>query len=187
MQMGARFTKCCKRYDVPGHAHELTFSCYQSRWFMKKQQPCQWLCDSLQKARTELNFALWAYVFMPNHVHLLIWPREREYSISRILHRIKQPVAQKAIAWLKTHNPEGLRVLDTGHTSQRYRFWQKGGGYDRNIRQIDALIQCVHYIHLNPVRKRLVQAPQEWFYSSAAEWDKAGTGPLSVDRQDWPR
>lgn len=186
MWIGGHVTKSCKRFNVPGHAHELTFSCYQNRWFLKKQQPCQWLSESIQKARLELNFSIWAYVFMPSHVHLLIWPREQEYSISRILHRIKQPVAQKAIAWLKAHNPEGLEVLATGHSTQPYQFWQKGGGYDRNINQIDTLIHCVRYIHLNPVRKNLVQAPEEWVYSSAAEWNKAGTGPLSIDREDWP-
>ena len=88
-------------------------------------------------------FDLWAYVFMPDHVHLVIYPRCDDYSISRILLSIRQPVARKAIAYLKVHHPEGLRAMATGQRARPYHFWQKGGGYDRNITQVDTLISTV--------------------------------------------
>lgn len=123
---------------------------------------------------------------MPNHVHLLIYPQLKPYSISQILHHIKQPVARQAIAWLKQHNPNGLKLLETGQKTQPYRFWQKGGGYDRNIINVETLIDAVQYIHQNPVRKGLAPAAVQWFYSSAACWENPTNGPIPIDRHDWP-
>ena len=51
--------------NAPGEAHELTF--------LKRERVCGWLADALNDARAKLDVRLWAYVFMPDHVHLLIW------------------------------------------------------------------------------------------------------------------
>ncbi len=186
MEIDGKYTKKCKRYNLACHAHELTFSCYRNRNFMSKERVCHWLVESIEQTRVKLDFALWAYVFMPNHVHLLIYPRQKEYSISQILKCIKQPVARKAVAWLKQNNSAGLKQLETSEKVQPYRFWQKGGGYDRNIIQLDTLINSVKYIHRNPVRKELVELPEQWYYSSAAVWKKMRNDPMDIDRDEWP-
>ena len=51
------------------------------------------------------DFDLWAYVLMPEHVHLLIYPKADDYSISAILTDIKQPVTRKALKYIRTHSP----------------------------------------------------------------------------------
>jgi len=123
---------------------------------------------------------------MPNHVHLIVCPRGEQYSISTILQAIKQPVARRAIQYLKTSNPQGLRLLATGQRTRPYEFWQKGGGYDRNIVSVPILIDAVPYIHHNPVRRGLVETPDQWRYSSAADWDGTGSGPIPIDRDSFP-
>ncbi|RKY06672.1 MAG: hypothetical protein DRP56_06985, partial [Planctomycetota bacterium] len=45
------------------------------------------------------GFDIWAFVLMPEHVHLLIYPTDVSYSISAILKSIKQSTARRAIAW----------------------------------------------------------------------------------------
>ncbi len=186
MKQGDRITKKCKRYNFPGQAHELTFSCYHNQNFLIKKRTCDWLVDSILTSKDKHNFSLWAYVFMPNHVHLLIKPRSKNYSISKILKSIKQPVAKKAIAFLKQNNPSGLKFVKTSEKHQAYRFWQKGGGYDRNITKIDTLIKSAKYIHNNPVRKKLTGLTKGWYYSSAAQWDGIKEGPIQIDKGDWP-
>jgi putative transposase len=123
---------------------------------------------------------------MPNHVHLIVCPRREQYSISAILQTIKQPVARRAIQYLKTSNPEGLRLLATGQRIRPCEFWQKGGGYDRNITSVPILIEAVHYIHNNPVRKGLAETPDRWRYSSAPDWDGTGHGPIPIDHDSFP-
>ena len=89
--------KKCKRYNIPGNAHVLTFSCYRNQKFLLSQRTCQWLIESIEKAREKHQFSLWAFVFMPDHVHLLIQPFEKQYNISNILKDIKAAPARKAV------------------------------------------------------------------------------------------
>ena len=127
------YYKRCRRQNNPGDAHELTFGCFHNQQFLSSDRTCRWLAESIQGAREKHGFSLWAYVFMPEHVHLLVCPQREAYSVPRILQSIKQPVAQKAIMWLKRTNSDGLRALATGQRHRKYRFWQDGGGYDRNV------------------------------------------------------
>ncbi len=186
MLKGKTYTKECHRYNIAGHAHELTFSCYNNQAFLSAERPCKYLIDSIVASREEYQFDLWAYVFMPNHVHLLICPRTADYSISGILRSIKQPVSRKAIDYLKENNPGGLKSLATHQMHRHYRFWQKGGGYDRNITKVRTIIDSAHYLHNNPVRKGLVQSADEWYYSSAADWQGTRQGPIPIDFDSFP-
>src|SRR6266700_5366021 len=88
--------KTCKRYNDPGHAHALTFSCFRRQAFLSKPRSCIWLIDSIDRAREKLRFHVWAYVIMPEHAHLLIWPTEQEYDVSKILKCIKLSITRKA-------------------------------------------------------------------------------------------
>ena len=177
--------KLCRRYNLPGHAHELTFSCFRQQKFLIWERTCLYLVEALQKAREKHDFSLWAYVFMPEHVHLLLCPRYQDYSIAKILQSIKQPVGRRCIMYLKHHNPAGLQWMKTGQTDPPYRFWQDGGGYDRNITQENTLIEVVKYIHQNPIRRGLVDNAEKWKYSSAQFW-QSGKGPLSINTDTWP-
>ena len=178
--------KKCHRYDFAGHAHELTFSCYKKRAFLLSERTCQYLVDSIVHARQKHDFDLWAYVFMPEHVHVLICPRKLSYSISQILLSIKQPISRRAMIYLRKHNPAGLKSLATGQKHSPYRFWQAGGGYDRNITSSRTIINVVRYIHNNPVRRELASSAEQWYYSSAAEWHSTGSGPIPLDRDSFP-
>lgn len=76
--------------------------------------------------------------------------------------------------------------MATGQRSRPYHFWQKGGGHDRNITQVDTLLSTVRYIHNNPVHRGLVATPDEWRYSSAPDWQGTGSGPLTIDWDQLP-
>ena len=180
------YTKCCHRYNVAGDAHELTFTCYNNRPFLSAERICKYLVDSIRSSREKHRFDLWAYVFMPNHVHILICPTRTQYLISDILLSIKQPVSRKAINYLKNNNPDGLKYLTTSQTHRPYRFWQKGGGYDRNITKVKTIIDSVHYIHNNPVRRGMVETAVQWYYSSAADWQGGRQGPIPIDFDSFP-
>ncbi|MDA7979966.1 MAG: transposase [Pirellulales bacterium] len=155
-------------FDDPGHAHEFTFSCYHRFPFLAKNRTCIWLAESLHAARIECDFQLWAYVFMPDHVHLIVCPRTPKYDGSRFLRRVKEPVARKAIAYLKQYAPHWLpRIRAQRGARIEHHFWQPGRGYDRNVIQSQTLLAMIDYLHLNPVRKRLVDAAKDWPWSSA--------------------
>ena len=120
------------------------------------------MAESIDSARQFVPFDLWAYVFMPDHVHMLIRPHQG-IKISAILKAIKQPVAVQAVRYVKNHAPEFFLHMKDMQPNGRYtfRFWQRGGGYDRNIWSIEDIRFKINYIHANPVRGGLVDVPGE--------------------------
>lgn len=162
--------KTCRRYNDPGHAHSLTFSCFQRRQFLSKDHSCNWLVKALADARRKWQFDLWAWVIMPEHVHLLVWPRRAIYSIGKMLASIKLPVARRAVRHVRCTAPHALWMLEDVQPNGEkcHRFWQRGGGYDRNIYDEAAVFAEIDYIHQNPVRRGLVERAEDWPWSSAA-------------------
>mgnify|MGYP002137363500 CR=1 FL=1 len=126
---------------------------------------------------------------MPEHVHLLIWPRLAQYSISAILKTMKQSVSRKALIFIRQQASQFLtRVEDKQPNGEvSYRFWQRGGGYDRNLTEPKAIWRTMDYIHANPVRRQLCQHAIDWPWSSAVEWEHPGTGLLRLDRESVPK
>jgi REP element-mobilizing transposase RayT len=119
---------------------------------------------------------------MPDHAHLIVWPRQKIYEISDIRKAIKAPVGAKGIAWLEEHAPEWLPRITRKRGSKTERlFWQSGGGHDRNVYKGRTLLDMIDYIHANPVRKGLVLRPRDWKWSSAAWFDDGTAIPLMVD------
>jgi putative transposase len=168
-------------YNTPGHAHELTISCYRRFPFLKSERTCNWLADAIAEARVKHDFALWAYVIMPDHVHLIILPRRADHDIGKISAAIKLPVARRAVHLLQARNSPWLAQITRrrGNRTERL-FWQSGGGYDRNITCTKTLLQMIDYLHLNPIRRGLVECARDWRWSSAAFFE-GGESPIPVD------
>jgi putative transposase len=101
--------KRCKRHNDPGHAHALTFSCFRRQQFLSKDRSRAWLIEAIDRAREKLSFHVWAYVIMPEHAHLLVWPTAEHYEISDVLNSIKQSVAKRALLFVRREAPDFLR------------------------------------------------------------------------------
>jgi putative transposase len=176
--------KRIKHFDKDLDAHFLTFSCYHRLPLLSKDRTREWLVEAINKARTKHQFDLWAWVIMPEHVHLLILPKVRGYKTSKILASIKKPVGYKAIQYLKAHAPKFLERLTVRNENRVYHhFWQVGPGVDNNLYEPESIHAAIAYIHENPVRRGLVERPDQWIWSSARDWSQADVQvPLRVDR-----
>ena len=180
--------KKCKRYNQPGHAHALTFSCFHRRPYLSKDRSRQWLVDAIDRARLLHRYHVWAYVMMPEHAHLLVWPTEPTYDISAFLNSVKQSVSKRALSWVRENAPGFLAQMEDRQPNGQvyYRFWQRGGGYDRNIIEPVTTYQQMDYYRNNPVKRGLCLRPEEWYWSSAATFAGIRKGPLSLDRVSLP-
>ncbi len=168
------------RYNQPGQPRELTFSCYRHYAFLGRERTREWFCEALDHARKRFAYQLWAYVVMPEHVHLLVFPGDSPEQMSAFLQVLKEPVARKAIRYLKGSASAWLaRVTVQEGRRVRHRFWQPGGGYDRNITSTEALRAMIDYIHGNPVRRGLVARAEDWEWSSARWY--AGLRPVKLE------
>jgi len=93
------------------------------------------------------NVEVWAWVLMPNHVHLILTPSDAE-GIPRAMAKVHRRYASHVHA----------RLGRTGH------FWQ--GRFGCVAMDEAHLGAAVRYVALNPVRARLVDAAADWRWSS---------------------
>jgi putative transposase len=163
------YRKTKRTFDTPGNAHELTFCTYKRKPFFKDTVLAGIFLRHLDAARTKLEFKLWAYVIMPEHVHLLVWPGEAKANVRTILREIKLWSGRECLA-SSTAVKEACTIYKSdGSTS--HRFWLPGGGYDRNLWSSEAILSSINYIHNNPVKRGLSNTSSAYPWSSAAALD----------------
>jgi putative transposase len=123
---------------------------------------------------------LFAWVIMPEHVHLVVCPRADGSSVTQFLTSLKRPFAQVVLARWEDQCAAVLpRITDS---RGRRHFWMQGGGYDRVIRSESDLREKIEYIHSNPVRRSLVATNTDWKWSSAGWYAGKLDGPVKVDQ-----
>jgi putative transposase len=144
----------------------LTFSTRKREPHLRNEQICTWLADAITKAKKTQHFQVLAYVFMPDHVHLLIRPLGESYRVADILKSIKQGVSRRAL---------NAGLIDDV-------LWEPGGGHDRNIFEEAARANAMNYIHMNPVRKGLCSDMIEYRWSSARAVLVGELEEIEVDR-----
>jgi putative transposase len=175
--------KRVKHFEESADVHELTFSCVQRRPLLTNDVWRAWFCSGLDRACKQCKFHLLAYVLMPEHVHLLVWPapehraslppietpERRKSRFARFLKHVKQPFSRR----IKAHLAESASPLLRGLTIRQrpdemtFRFWQEGPGYDRNLKESGEILTAIEYIHGNPVRRGLCVRAVDWRWSSA--------------------
>jgi putative transposase len=74
MDPGVPHRKRVRHYDLPGHAHELTFSCYRRLPLLVDDSSREELARTIDRAVSRHGWRLTAFVFMPEHVHLVVYP-----------------------------------------------------------------------------------------------------------------
>lgn len=101
------------------------------------------------------RYDLIAWVVMPNHVHVMIRPREG-FPLPKIVQAWKGYSGRQIAAFLRTHG----KPLDS------QRIWHREY-WDRYIRDDRHFRNAMDYIHQNPVRAGLVSRAEDWPWSSA--------------------
>ncbi|RYG24968.1 hypothetical protein EON82_08850 [bacterium] len=177
-----KYRRTRKAWNVPHQAHALTFSVSERRPFLLLAGAADAFLNALDEARHELRFELWAYVVMPEHVHLVLNPTQESYTMESILSGIKKRSA-KAIFRIHPQVREACRVVRLKRNDE-FRFWMVGGGYDRNLYSAQEAWEKIHYAHDNPVRRGLCEDPREYLWSSLRAYRGEQT-TIAVDPCPW--
>ena len=102
-----------------------------------------------------------AYCLMPNHYHLLVYPKEDDLS------RVMQPFG---VSYSKAVNKQQRRV---GPIFQ-------GPFQAVHVSNGEQLMHLSRYVHLNPVNAGLVGKPEDWPFSSYRDYIGLRGGTLPV-------
>ena len=139
-------------------------------------------CKALDEARKSGGFLLFAYVIMPDHLHLLT---DQPKTSADVLRCVKGITGRREIDFLKEHHYQSsLAKLrhEEWKRKHRYSLWQQ----EKNVFSIFSegiFMRKVNYIHLNPVRAQLVDRAIDYHWSSARTWQRIRNEdePLMVD------
>jgi len=127
------------------------------------------LSEAIERASNRHEYHLAAFVFMPEHVHLLVFPGEGASTIDAFLRAIKRPFSFRIKRLLaQTESPLLCRLtIQQRPGVKAFRYWQEGPGYDRNLDRPETVLDAIDYIHRNPQRRGLVARAIDWHWSSA--------------------
>ncbi len=79
-----------------------------------------------------------------------------------------------------------MSFLETANNKKVFRFWQRGGGFDRNLFNPEAFHASIRYIESNPVRANLTSQANEYRWSSAWLSDSFKIWRPEIDRKSIP-
>ena len=147
-----------ERYQREGDLHFVTFSCYHRLAYLKTPDSRNLFEDALQKTHSRYQFRVVGYVVMPEHVHLLV----------------SEPDTDLLAAGL-----QGLKLSVVRRAKQR-PFWQPRY-YDFNVFTEAKRIEKLGYMHWNPVKRGLVDRPEDWPWSSCRYYKTGEVGRVSID------
>lgn len=114
----------------------------------KDKLACELFLNILTYYKFSCNYNVFAFVIMPDHIHLVLQPTGKE-NISEIVKKLKGCFSRYYNKIYKT----------TGAIFQK-------GFYDVVIRNEAQLNETIEYIHYNPVKKGIVTEAKAYPYSS---------------------
>jgi len=166
-----------RHFDNLGTARFVTFSTYRRRPVLSCDAACRILGVLQDELRTEMSLKLLGYVFMPDHVHLVVHPPEG-MLLGKVIGQLKARSARR-IGKLS----ELRAILARSADKESVQVWQRRC-YDHNCRTPLSTREKIEYCHKNPVTRGLVQEPGEWRWSSYNWYEGVGGVPLEIDSID---
>ncbi|MGA9670556.1 MAG: transposase [Terracidiphilus sp.] len=149
-----------KRFQKAEALHFITFSCFHRLPLLEARGARETVEAVLEATRVRHQASVYAYVLMPEHVHLLI-NEPQSILLAQLLKAVKQITSRK------------LR-------GRREKFWQ-ARYHDSSVRGDAARSKVIRYIHRNPVKRGLVEKAEQWPWSSFRHYATGMVGTVQIE------
>ncbi len=146
---GANVGRITRRVHQAG-AYFITTDTWQKHPLFINTDLANIVVEQIVSCREREFYKLHAFVLMPDHLHILLTPRETT-TVEKAMQMIKGGSAHRI----------GLEK------PQKYPIWHSGF-HDRWMRDVDEYRGSKRYIERNPVEARLVDKPEDYVLSSAS-------------------
>lgn len=151
------------RYQKTGGFHFITFSCYRREPLLARPRAYEVFERVFEGVRQRYGLVIAGYVLMPEHVHLLVGePCTAPLAVS--VQVLKQQTSR--------------RLKRCGEV----RFWQRRY-YDFNVHNELKRVEKLRYMHRNPVRRGLVDKPEDWLWSSFRHYATGVEGAVEIESE----
>ena len=166
-----------KPFYGAGYLHFITFSCYQRRPIFGTARRRDLFVEILEQVRRSYKFVIIGYVVMPEHVHLLLGEPERA-NPSVVIQVLKQRYSRRLRRALRRVDPAQGWLWG----GERTAIWQRRF-YDFVVWTERKRVEKLRYIHRNPLKRGLVQKPEQWKWSSYRAYAYGERGVVLVNEQ----
>jgi putative transposase len=119
------------------------------------------LLEMLEKERRRLHIEVYAFVVMPDHLHILVGPST-------------MPTGE-VVRWMKMASGHWLRELGLIEG----RVWSRGY-WDKVIRDTRQLAAAIRYLHANPLKAGLAGEVEAYRYSSYGDYHGLWKSALEI-------
>ena len=164
------------------HLHFITSSCYPRLPFLGSARSRDAFLMILEQTRQRYRFVVVGYVVMPEHIHLLLTEPEVG-TPSTVMQVLKQRTARALLPERKPRNPRQPSLFED--EPKRRAFWQ-ARSYDFNVWTTKKRVEKLRYMHRNPVKRGLVESPEQWRWSSYRFYLLDEAGAVRVN-QGWAK
>jgi len=107
-----------------------------------------------------------SYRIMPNHVHLVFSLSDQSFQPNEVVNPGEQTDSTSPLSRVM-HSIKSFTAHEINKlTHSTGPVWQRES-FDHWIRTDEELERIVEYVRMNPVKARLVQKPEDWYFSSA--------------------
>ena len=157
----------------------VTTTCHKRMPLFLNDSYYQVLADSLSFLNKKYDGAIVAYVFMPNHIHLIIY-FHNENNLSNYMRDFKKYTASVIRRMLQKDEESSLiEAIQFELKEQKFKIWMDRFD-DLYINQRETLETKIEYIHNNPVKKNMVGRPEDYYWSSAGYYFNDSDLPLQI-------
>jgi putative transposase len=140
------------------------------------------VCSALDEARRSGRFAIFAYVIMPDHLHVVTDGALKPSDTLRFVNGIS---GHRVIGYLKENKFTSslAKLRDAPKTRGHSHSLWDGHSHTLPLFSENLFMQRVNYIHQNPVRAGLVERAENYRWSSIRCWNRwpREDEPLLVD------
>jgi putative transposase len=146
--------------DLNAGTYYLTLTAQRWYYLFDRHNRWQILADSMRYCQQNKGLELNGYVFMLNHIHLIVTSPD----VAGFLRDFKRFTSKKLKENLETTEPSVLSLFVDAEGS--YRLWRDTNA-PKKIENPAFYLQKLNYVHENPVRKGYVARAEHWVWSSA--------------------
>lgn len=136
------------RLFIPNQPQHIVVRGHNKDPVLARHDDFRFMYQCLKEAAANHSLSVHAWVFMHNHIHLLVTPEDKQ-SISKTMQSLGRRYAQY---FNRCYHRSGA-------------LWE--GRYKSSMVETEHyLLSCYRYIELNPVRAGIARRPEDYVYSS---------------------
>ncbi len=154
---------------------------------LAKDQYKQVILDSLENLNGRKLADVFAFVIMPNHIHM-IWKTLSLNGKETVQGSFLKYTAHCFRRMLINDDPAELRKYSVVAKNKQFEFWQRDS-LAIHLYSKEVALQKLKYLHLNPLAERwqLAKEPSDYYWSSASfyDWGASPFGFLSDLRNEF--